>query len=194
MLGACLLRVAPATLLVLTACGSDGKPTPGVLDPCESPMAGVLGCAAGQRAGITAAQPTIEATCRRLEACGIIGGAFLRPSGDECKEDSQCGVGSCLPDDKGVPRCRYHYLDHAWCVARLTLGRSDPCGGDRRYGADELASIGRCIDQLACGSLGLPLAAKLGSAEKRPALDKYTCNNGKSMWTATVCDNGLLGY
>lgn len=178
--GCCWARARPELLvwgllvtalaLTLAGCGDDGKPTPGFAGPCDTPMAAVLGCPAGS-SGTVAPVPTIEAACERLVTCGILAAEYLVPSGTT----------------------REHRLDYRWCVDQLRQLPNDPCAGTR-LDADLRDGAVACILTTACTALGLPLAEKLKGGTERPPLDRYSCKNDTAVWTATVCDHGLLRY
>lgn len=183
--------------LLWGACGEDGKPRPGSSDPCDTPVAGVLGCRAdGDQSpagdGLTADAAT-EA-CRKLVACGILASEYFTGSGTECELKTDCGSGECMPNHEGAFRCHYHRLDFFWCVERLNERRANRCDNEDPFTTEEVDAIVRCIDRTQCAALGLPFDVKQGSPEVG-ALDAFVCNDGETrVFAATVCDHGLLEY
>lgn len=176
---------------VLVACGEDGKPVPGYADPCDTPMAGTIGCPAST--GVTSSQPTIEDACHKLVSCGILAGEYLSRSGTECSTGADCKGGECLETNDGN-RCHWHYLDYRWCTGHLANPGNDPCGANQPFTAQQVESTVACISITPCASLGLLFWQKRIS-DNRPDLDKFTCADGeKTTWTATICDHGLLDY
>lgn len=195
------LLVAAGLLLVLVAaCGETGKPSPGYGDPCDTPMSGALGCPA------VSTQPTqvttIPAACHKLVECGVLARSYMQNVGTDCPDSSKCNQaegGECLVTPKGTTQCHQPVLDHAWCVRALTQPGTDPCAGTH-FTTEHVQAAIACIDATPCASLGLPFSAKrlpvtaTPPAQARPTMDKYTCADGKIIWTSTICDFGLLYY
>jgi len=194
VVGSWFVRAALAAALTgcCLGCGEEDEPHPGYAEPCETPMRGVLGC---PPAGTQTPKPTGPEACARLVACGILAGEYYGSQGQECSASAECQGGKCLPTSSGQ-RCHYPYLDYEWCVSKLTDPRSDPCGSDQDFTALQVDSAVRCILSTPCGSLGLSFADKQQSSDKRGDLDKYTCKSDSktTIWTATICDHGMLRY
>lgn len=182
-----------ALALASMACGEDGQPRSGYSDPCASPVAPVLSCPSSRLPPISAAFTPADA-CSKLTSCGTLAGEFLERTGEACSGDDQCGTGECLRTSDGEPRCHQHRLDYLWCVRRLTTGQSDPCDHERAFTAAELESALACIAQTPCEALGLPFGQKRIAFDTRPHMDRYTCAGGRTVFTSTVCDHGLLYY
>jgi len=163
------LSLASTLTLIGVGCGDEGKPTPGFAGPCDTPMAAVVGCPAAG-AGSLAPLAAIDGACDRLVSCGILAAEYLVPAGGS----------------------REHRLDYRWCVDLLRQPPNDPCAGTR-LDADVRDAAVACILTTPCTALGLPLSQKLKGSERDP-LDRYSCNNDTAIWTATVCDHGLLRY
>lgn len=165
-------------IVALTACGAEGddpdhadKAVPGWADPCDTPMAGVLGCPATPGSSQQGTRP--EDACAYLVSCGILADKHERKSGDNW-----------------VP-----YLDYRWCVDRLRNPIDRRCDVGGRYSVEEIRSAIACIVSTPCGVLGAPLTEKDQSSSRRPDLDEYFCADGNTqIWTATTCDHGLLAY
>ena len=190
--------VLPVCCWLLGGCGEDAAPHPGFRGPCETAVGPVFGCPASGAVGTSAFGPGVEATiidaCNRLVSCGQLSAERLVAGASECQSDSDCGTGECLPNKDNAPRCHFHSLDLLWCVERLSKGRADPCDGERDFDQIEVAATLSCIVETSCESLGLPFPEKLLGRDNRADVDKYTCNDGKTVFTATVCDHGLLSY
>jgi len=199
-----LVRLVAAffLLVIWASCGEDGKPQPGYSDPCSTPMAGVLNCPPGAQENIQ--DFTIYDACEKMVSCGILARSYLRNEGpSDCPEGNTCDIkrgGECLVLPEGGTRCHFPYLDYWWCTSKFTQGlRSDPCATSQEsnlpYTAQHLQQALRCIAVTPCAPLGLTFEDKRISSDKRPELDKYTCKDGKTkVWTATICDFGLLSY
>jgi hypothetical protein len=190
--------VLPAAGLLVfcaaAACGDDGDARSGSADPCNSIVGPALGCPARAEKPQPVAM-TIGAACDKLVQCGVLAGEFFgRGSSTDCSGDDDCGTGVCLANSEGVRTCRYHHLDHFWCVSNFDDRRTDPCNDRHVYSAEELAATLRCIERTSCGALGLPFSEKRVSQSRRAEFDKYTCKDGDSVFTATICDHGLLAY
>jgi hypothetical protein len=111
-------------------------------------------------------------------------------------------LGKCLAGDDGRKFCYYKKLDYGWCVGQFSHVKTHPfenplifpCGGTQRYATQEVESILQCISTMPCNALGLPFDYKRRSRSQRQ-LDLYRCTNTNAeVWTATVCDHGLLWY
>ncbi|MCA9664828.1 MAG: hypothetical protein KC503_04545 [Myxococcales bacterium] len=187
---ACIVAV-----LVASSCGEDGEPRPGATDPCHTAAAGVLGCAANIQA-TPGGNDTLDVqqACRKLVNCGVLAGELLNASGTGCAGDADCGTGECLPNKDGTPVCFYHALDYQWCVSRLVGDTNGERCGSGGFQQAEVDAALRCISRTDCAALGAPFDLKARSRSSRPDIDKYTCNDGSSKYTATVCDAGLLSY
>ncbi|PID38229.1 MAG: hypothetical protein CSB49_06630 [Proteobacteria bacterium] len=164
--------------LALVACGAEGddpdhadKPVPGWADPCDTPMAGVLGCPATPGSSRSAARP--EDACVYLVSCGILADKHEVKSGDEWR----------------------HYLDYRWCTERLRTPIERRCSVGGHYSMQEVSATISCILATPCGVLGAPLSEKDQGTSRRPDFDAFFCADGKTeIWTATICDHGLLAY
>lgn len=180
--------------LLLGACGDGGIPA-GYTDPCQTPMAEVLGCPAGSAPAMPA---TAGEACRKLLACGILAEERLVSSTKVCAETSRCDGdrgGICLKGSDARFTCHYPKLDLAWCALRLARPGGDPCRAGHDYSAAEAAAAVQCMVQTRCDALGLRLGEKLLPAKFRPELDLVRCDGGKkTVWTATTCDQGILAY
>lgn len=189
-----LAAVATAVLL-LVACGEDGKPRPGFADPCSTPMAGTLGCPVAPSAATTV-NPTIHDACHKLVACGILAGEFLHDSGRDCAESKDCPYGGeCMVNGNGDRHCHNNYLDYHWCTGHLSNPGTHPCSNSLRFTSQQVDTAVQCIWSTPCASLGLLFWQKRISSSDRPELDKFTCSDGQeTTWTATTCDHGLLEY
>jgi hypothetical protein len=185
----------PLVALLCGVCGDDGKPRPGSGDPCAGPLASVLGCS-GAAADPLLAASADEATaaCAKLVSCGILAAEDFSGSGTECESKADCGTGECMPNQEGALRCHYHRLDLAWCVERINTRRLSRCDDKDPFTTEEVEAIVACITRTPCGTLGLPFAAKQHSPEEGN-LDSFVCNDGTTrVFSATVCDHGLLEY
>ncbi|MCB9556077.1 MAG: hypothetical protein H6707_08235 [Deltaproteobacteria bacterium] len=168
-------------LLLLHGASCDyEQPTASGLPPCNA-------VPAAQQAACPPLR--IESACAYLASCGILAGHYLGQTGAACSSHEQCGVGQCI-EQNGSRRCRYHYLDYAWCVRRLTQLGDHPCSG-QPFSADQRRAALQCIVDTPCGALGLQLRDKLQAVGE---LDLLTCNGGRNLHTATVCDLGMLNY
>lgn len=159
----------------LAGCGADGDdpnhhdvPVPGYAGACSTPMAGVLGCPASP---VIPPAATPEQACGKLVTCGILADQREVKSGDNW----------------------IHALDYRWCVNRLRDPGDRRCA-DGRYTLEEVDLAVRCILATPCATLGAILTQKLENRDKRPDIDEYRCADNTSIWTATVCDHGLLYY
>jgi hypothetical protein len=190
----CLLLVVG-----LAGCGDEGKPRPGYADPCSTPMAGALGCPASATGSGSARMGPADA-CRKLVQCGILAQQFLRDSSTACDNNTVCTAGAggeCRVNAQNQSRCHYPTLDLYWCVTRLTLARDriDPCNDKQPFTAEHVEAALQCIAATPCAALGLAFDDKRLPAERRPELDRFTClGNSKTIWSATICDFGLLWY
>ncbi len=192
-----LLTLAASTSLV--ACGDEGKPVPGNADPCDTPMAGVLGCPADSqmKSGTSLAAVdgpfTVGDACQKLVACGILAAEHFGARGKECGNAGDCPTGECRANDEGARHCYFHRLDHFWCVAKFSSPGDNRCDNEDDYTDSEVAAIVDCIARSPCASLGLPLTEKLDNSDSE--VDRYICNDGETkVSTATTCDQGLLIY
>ena len=172
-------------------CGEDGQPSPGFSDPCDTPMAGTIGCPATP--GVRNTTPTTYDACQKLVSCGILAGEYLRRSSTSCSTSADCTGGQCLSTSDG-DRCHWSYLDYRWCVGHLSNPGRDPCTNSQSFTDQQIESALQCIWTTPCTSLGLLFWQKRIS-QNRPELDKFTCADGEeTIWTATICDYGLLEY
>jgi hypothetical protein len=194
-------------LLALTACGEDNKPLPAYADPCTMPMAGVLAC---PPATINPPATTSADACRKLTTCGILAEKYMVSNDTNCSSNDECntrgGTSECLANSTGQLKCHYHRLDYTWCLRQLTELDQDPCPPNYQITADQVAAAIHCIDVNACTVLGATFADKLRRTEgdaTHPAVamnDRYVCKQPNSegkvvtVWTATICDAGLLSY
>lgn len=187
----------PICAVLCGACGEDGKPRPGSSDPCDTPIAGVLGCRADRDpllAGDTFPIDAATEACGKLVACGILASEYFSATGTECQLKADCGSGECLPNHEGAFRCHYHRLDFFWCVERINERRTNRCDNEDPFTTEEVDAIVRCIERTQCAALGLPFSVKQ-SDQEAGALDAFVCNDGETrVFTATVCDHGLLEY
>jgi hypothetical protein len=187
---------APLVCLLLWAgCGDFGQPGAGYSDPCATPMGPVLGC----REGAGQAPLSAGEACRKLVSCGILADDYLLPLAQRCTSDADCGTHlgrKCRAGPSGELVCYYHQLDLFWCTYQLTHITTDPCDRNRSYTAAQVRNALSCIQATSCQGLGLLLTDKLVSSIWRKELDYYTCDNDSrtSIWTATICDHGLLYY
>lgn len=187
-----------ALLPALASCG-DHDTTGGFADPCQTAMAGVLGCPA--RSGYPGeASFTAADACRKLVSCGILAATNYKVSGSTrpCNADSDCAASTgeaCRKASDGRLWCHAPMLDQRWCHVRLTQGTTDPCNKSQPYSTQIINNALQCIADTNCEALGLPFSHKTLPVDSRPRLDLYTCDNNKShIWTASACDHGLLRY
>jgi hypothetical protein len=181
-------------------CGEDGEPGSGHYDPCDTPAAGAMGCPAGAPVTTATQTFTLFDACKKLVTCGILSSDWMGSvSGTECGSSDACKGGQCLPYSKGM-RCHYPLLDYAWCVRRFTTPPSTGCT-DEEFTDQDIAAMLDCIAKTPCGPLGLPFSGKVNADNKQLVsskdreLDKITCKNElTTIWTATICDHGLLRY
>jgi hypothetical protein len=194
-------------LLALGSCGEDNKPLPAYADPCTTPMAGLLSCPAGT---INPPVTTAADACRKLTDCGILAEKYLVSNDTNCSGNDECntrgGTNECLANSQGQLKCHYHRLDYTWCLRQLTEMDTDPCPPSYQFSSDQVAGTIHCIDASACTVLGATFADKLrrnDGTDGHPAVatnDRYVCKQPNSegkvvtVWTATICDAGLLSY
>jgi len=189
--------VLTGLILAVTSCG-DQDTTSGFADPCDTPMAGVLGCPA--RSGYPGKTFTASDACRKLVSCGILAAAnytvlnTTRP----CAFDSDCAASSgeaCKKASDGRLWCHTPVLDQRWCFIKLSQGGADPCDRTRTFSAQHINGALQCIADTKCEALGLPFSDKVLSKDRRPQMDLFVCEKPKNhIWTATLCDHGLLQY
>lgn len=199
---------------LLVACGEDGEPGSGFYNPCETPAAGAVGCPTNT----TTTSPsdpqsaTLHDACKKLVTCGLLASEWYGDISGECSSSDTCattpraketgGPGKCLPSpsDKTKTVCAYHRLDYTWCVARFSIPGASGCTTQPFVDQDITSMIG-CITSTQCGTLGLSLERKRFFLDHTQLpktefeLDEITCKNGTTtIWTATICDHGLLRY
>jgi hypothetical protein len=162
-------------------------------------MAGVLDCPAQ---AINPPADSISEACRKLATCNILADTHMHESGTACSSSEECNRegrgpgGECLTNEKGESRCYYHNLDYFWCVLRFTQLDNDPCDGNVRFTVDNVQAAIGCIAVTGCSALGASFPEKQQRQNGKVAdNDKYVCKNGTTtIWTATICDGGLLEY
>lgn len=196
-------------LIFICSCGEDAQPGSGYSSPCDTPAAGAMGCPARPPSSTTNSL-TIYDACNKLVGCGVLASEWFGYQSGDCSTASSCantstaratgGPGRCIKVGNNQ-RCAYHYMDYAWCVARLSTPGSHPCAG-KPFVSDDINAILSCIANTPCGNLGLAMDDRYirnnMSLNLRPRKDresdKITCNNNHRYWTATACDQGLLRY
>jgi hypothetical protein len=154
----------------VVACGDDNKPVPGYSHPCDTPFSGSLDCPPAPPPSRQEIPP--ETVCSRLVGCAILA------------TDRMVKVNNSF----------VHSLDFRWCIGRFVAGTSHACNTGTRMTYEQVQSAARCIMATPCESLGLPLGQKIKPAASRPKMDSFRCANDTTIWTATVCDHGLLRY
>jgi hypothetical protein len=179
---------------LLFACAQEREPHAGYSDPCSTAISGALGCPAAA----PLQDPDLYQACSTLVGCGILADSYLHNSGNDCVDSNDCDKtrgGECLQISSGT-KCHYPYLDFFWCTSRfITPPRTDPCDEKQSYTEEHAQNAVACIVATPCASLGLNFSDKHLSSERRPKLDEYTCKDGKKkIWTASVCDQGILNY
>ena len=179
---------------MLTGCGDDTSAHPGNAGFCSGALTAAFPCPRQQaRRDADDSDPSVAKACDRLVECGLLAAEFLGSVGQSCGDDADCGDGRCLEAGNGSLRCHRPYLDRRWCTSRLSLGASDPCG-EGRFGQQESLLVRRCILRTPCHALGLQFADKRRPSSRRPSADNFTCDNGDTVSSATICDPGLLTY
>lgn len=190
------ILVAGLIAPLMGGCGDGIAPEPGYSDPCQTPMGPVLGCPPGNG---SPSLSTVADACRRLVGCGVLADINLVASNKRCSKEADCDEGAgehCMYHSSGKKFvCHLPHLDLRWCVGRLSTGSVDPCDPARGYTAEQLRGIIHCMSVRSCSALGLPFHAKVAPRAVREPLDSYQCFGKQlTIWTATVCDLGLLHY
>ncbi len=186
--------------MLALGCGDDFTANSGYADPCTTTMAGILGCPAASPAPKV---PTVHDACQKLVSCNILAGDFLDLEWTECIDNVSCNArpgGECHPH-RDTHRCYYPFLDYQWCYHRLTdlAALTDPCDRDQHPDEKAVQRAIECIAVTACPAMGLSFTEKRknqdAEEDSRPEKDTYTCSDGETkVWTATICDFGLLSY
>lgn len=158
-------------------------------------MAGVLGCPAAPPSPRVF---TVQDACQKLVGCGVLAGDYVNRTGPECTDNNSCTTrpgGECLPHGEGH-QCFFPFLDYSWCVHRLSAlaELADPCDRDQHPGVQAVQQALDCISVTKCPALGLSFIEKRKGREERSEKDKYICSDQTKVWTATICDAGLLSY
>ncbi len=117
------MRRALLLSLVLTGCASKGDPQQGVIDPCLTPQAALLGCPPATPSG----DFTIEDACQKLVDCGAIAIDQTNQNGDHFGDFLSC-TRELRGNDFSADRLHFtlHCVEVTTCPD-LSGGLGSPC-------------------------------------------------------------------